>query len=331
MSGLCEQMSLPGPMPDDKAPLPRRLLKVILSDAGLSPGQLALKLTELFPKSSASPMHKISLFSTLALATATLAAPVHATTYELVTASEVEWQHLNPARGDKSPGAGTLWGDRNGSQATGYLLRPTDGFQSPPHIHNVSYRGVVISGVIHNDDPDAARMWMPRGSFWTQPKGEVHITAAQGNNTLAYIEIDEGPYLVKPASEAFDNGERPVNVDATNLVWLNASDLKWNSTAAKDAGIALLWGTNQPGQLRGSLLKLPAGFQGELSSTGDELRAVIIQGQPDYRPANTQAQTRLSPGSYFGALGESRHSLITNSDTLIYLRSDAQVQIRTVK
>jgi hypothetical protein len=144
---------------------------------------------------------------------------------QVVLKSEVAWTYLNPARGDKAPMAGTLWGDRSGTGPTGFLLKPKDGFESPPHIHNVSYRGVVISGVIHNDDPNAADMWMPAGSFWTQPKGEVHITAAKGTETLAYIEIEEGPYLVLPAEKAFDSGERPVNVDKSNIVWLGVSDI----------------------------------------------------------------------------------------------------------
>jgi hypothetical protein len=67
----------------------------------------------------------------------------------VVLTSEVEWTYLNPARGDKAPMAGTLWGDRSGTGPTGFLLKPKDGFQSPPHIHNVSYRGVVISCFIH--------------------------------------------------------------------------------------------------------------------------------------------------------------------------------------
>lgn len=83
------------------------------------------------------------------------------------------------------------------------------GFESPPHIHNITYRGVVIEGVMHNDDPTAAKMWMPPGSFWTQPAGEDHTTAADGETNLIYLEIDSGPYLVKPSAEQFDNGERP--------------------------------------------------------------------------------------------------------------------------
>jgi hypothetical protein len=59
------------------------------------------------------------------------------------------------------------------------------------------------------------------------PQGEVHITSAEGSGSLAYIEIEEGPYLVLPEEEAFDSGERPVNMDQSNLVWLNAADVNW--------------------------------------------------------------------------------------------------------
>ena len=61
---------------------------------------------------------------------------------EVVLTSEVEWTHLNPKRGDKAPRAGTLWGDLNGTGPTGFLLKPTDGFKSPPHIQNVSVHQV---------------------------------------------------------------------------------------------------------------------------------------------------------------------------------------------
>ena len=31
---------------------------------------------------------------------------------KIVSIKDVNWEKLNPARGDKSPQAGTLWGDR---------------------------------------------------------------------------------------------------------------------------------------------------------------------------------------------------------------------------
>ena len=132
-------------------------------------------------------------------------------------AQDVDWSPLNPARGDKSPQAANLWGDRTEDGATGFLVKFVDGFSSPPHIHNVTYRGVVIAGEVHNDDPDAANMWMPNGSFWTQPAGEVHITAVGPTGGTAFLEIQSGPYLVRPSIEAFDNGERPINMEARNL------------------------------------------------------------------------------------------------------------------
>ena len=118
-------------------------------------------------------------------------------TNRVLLSSEIVWEKLNPARGDKSPQAGTIWGDRKGIQATGFLAKFVDGFSSPPHIHNVTYRAVVIKGLVHNDDPEAEHMWMKPGSFWTQPRGEVHITAAKGEENIALVEIDSGPYLVK--------------------------------------------------------------------------------------------------------------------------------------
>ena len=140
-------------------------------------------------------------------------------TNKIGLSSDINWEQMNPARGDKSPLAGTIWGDRKAEVPTGYIGKFVDGFSSPPHIHNVTYRAIVMKGLIHNDDPEAENMWMPVGSFWTQPAGESHITSAKGEGTMAYIEIDNGPYLVKPTTESFDDGERPINIDASNIVW----------------------------------------------------------------------------------------------------------------
>ena len=248
----------------------------------------------------------------------------------IMLASDVEWTHLNPARGDKAPSAGTLWGNRSSSGPTGFLLKPSDGFESPPHIHNVSYRGVVIQGQIHNDDPDAENMWMPSGSFWTQPKGEVHITAAVGAETLAYIEIEEGPYLVHSAEDAFDSGERPVNVDESNIVWLDANAVHWLEAANADVTgpeMAFLWETPDDGGLSGAFLKLPAGFDGVVAASGTSFRAVVIQGLLLHEDAGAQP---LEPGSYFSSVGAHRHEVTCDASAgmcLVYVRSEGAFQI----
>lgn len=256
--------------------------------------------------------------------------PAAGSTSGVILTSEVNWEQLNPARGDQSPKAGTLWGDRNGTGPTGFLVKFVDGFSSSPHIHNVSYRGVVISGLIHNDDPDAADMWMLSGSFWTQPKGEVHITAAKGSPNVAYIEIEEGPYLVLPADKAFDSGERPVNIDESNIVWIDQPGIPASVEGPK---VAYLWGIPQDGHLNGTLIRLPAGFTGQIRSHGSTFRAVVIQGQSLYRiSGKTHGQT-LEPGSYFSSEGESVHHISSEAgvESIIYVRTDGKYDIFPVK
>ncbi len=249
--------------------------------------------------------------------------PTTASTNEVVLVSEVKWEPLNPARGDKSPQAGTLWGDRKGAVPTGFLAKFVDGFSSPPHIHNASYRAVVISGLIHNDDPDGADMWMPAGSFWTQPKGEVHITAAKGTTNMALVEIDKGPYLVLPPEEAFDSGERPINVDASNIVWVDPPGM---SASANGPKLAYLWGNLQKDQPNGTFIKLPAGFTGMIHSHGSIFRAVVIKGELQYLGANAMS---LAPGSYFSSKGQSVHHVAstTGKESIVYIHTDGMYKL----
>ena len=237
----------------------------------------------------------------------------------VVQAENVEWGYLNPLRGDKSPGAANLWGDRTKDTATGMLVKFKKGFSSPPHIHNITYRGVVIEGLLHNDDPTAANMWMPKGSYWTQPAGEEHITAANGDSNLIYLEIDSGPYLVKPSKAAFDNGEAPINVHANNLVWQPVGD----------AQRTYLWGSAVAGELGGSLIKLPADFQGNLVSTGSEFRAVVISGQVKYTSTATNKADStvkvLNTGSYVSSSAHYRHQVATTAETVLYIRTNGDI------
>lgn len=268
---------------------------------------------------------------------------------QLLSTSEVKWEKLNPARGDKSPQAGSLWGNRKASKSTeseyhpgcpvceweqrkdsvptGFLAKFTDGFSSPPHIHNVTYRAVVISGLIHNDDPNAAPMWMPSGSFWTQPKGEVHITSAKGDDVVALVEIDKGPYLVLSPEKAFDSGERPINIDVSNIVWVDPPGITGSFKGPK---IAYLWGNLQNGESNGTFLKLPPGFAGTLRSQGKIFRGVVITGHLKHQDSETKI---LEPGSYFGSSGTSIHQLSCGSDEecTIYIRTDGEYRLKDAR
>ena len=242
-------------------------------------------------------------------------------TNKVVLSSEIVWEQLNPARGDQSPQAGTIWGDRKGKVATGFLAKFVDGFSSPPHIHNVTYRAMVVKGLVHNDDPNAENMWMPPGSFWTQPAGESHITSSKGES-IAYVEIDSGPYLVKPIDENFESGEYPINIAKNNMVWLDKSEAKMIENDKSE--IALLWESNQ---LKGRLIKIQDGFDGEIQNWGNTFHAVVIQGEVEYKTPKTE---KLDAGSYFTATEKSKHKLksINHSDCLIYIRTNGDIRIK---
>ncbi|MGC6459374.1 MAG: DUF4437 domain-containing protein [Akkermansiaceae bacterium] len=252
---------------------------------------------------------------------------------EVVKASKVPWAALNPARGDKGPKAGALWNDRTKESASGFLVRFSDGFSSPPHIHNVTYRGVVLSGLIHNDDPEAEEMWMPPGSFWTQPAGEVHITAAKGQDAMAYIEIDEGPYLVLPKEEAFDKGERPVNVDPSNLVWLSRSETSWVEGVGKDSPeIAFLWGKPAAEEKSGSFLRLPKGYDGKLTSKEGTLRVVMVKGGVTISDDSGKQQS-LVVGEFFSVAGKESVRISTEEEggATVYLQAQGSYLMSEVK
>lgn len=243
---------------------------------------------------------------------------------KVIKAQSVEWGYLNPLRGAKSPGAAELWGDRTKNNATGMLVRFKKGFSSPPHIHNISYRGIVIKGLIHNADPNAEHLWMPSTSYWTQPAGGNHITAANGDENLIYLEIDSGPYLVKPSEKQFNNQEFPLNLHADNLVWQSADEL----TALKTRQamlLAPLWQSNN-GKTKGQLLKLPADFIGYGHVMSEEFKAVIIQGAVNL--ASSKHNDLLEAGSYIELNGAGRFSLSSSQPAILYIRSNGEFDVR---
>lgn len=246
-------------------------------------------------------------------------------TVETLQTANVKWEQLNPARGKSSPQAGTLWGERTGPGPAGFLLKPIDGFKSPPHIHNVAYRGIVISGGIHNDDPNADDMYMPQRSFWTQPAGGIHITAAKGVKSLAYIEIEDN-FTVLPAAKAFVSQENPVNIHASNIVWVTQVDNALNDKTVK---LAYLWQNHENPTLNGQLVKLPKGFNGFINAESATMRVVVIEGHPAYQTNNKQQLTSLEPGSYLGLMGNTKQYVEcpATEDCVMYIRANGAFSV----
>ncbi|GGA73133.1 hypothetical protein GCM10011369_13570 [Neiella marina] len=271
-------------------------------------------------------MKRLVCLSSLPLLSLLLSSVALATNGEVkvVAASDIKWGYLNPLRGKLSPGAADLWGDRTIDTATGMLVRFNRGFESPPHIHNITYRGIVIDGLLHNDDPTAAKMWMPAGSFWTQPAGEDHTTAANAETNLIYLEIDSGPYLVQPSQQSFDNGERPLNVHKDNIVWLNHSEL--HDINASGVDFTYVWQTAS--DISGSMIKLPPNFDGAIRTEASEFRAVVIAGELAHSTDNDKS-TRLTAGSYIESDGGFTHKLTNRGDSeaIVYIRSNGRYSV----
>lgn len=276
----------------------------------------------------------LALFAT-AVGSTQIAAKVSVPQAEVVLRSNLKFIPLNPARGDAAPQAGVLWGDIRKDVPSGVLLKFAPGFSSPPHIHNITYRAVVISGALFNGDANATKLWMGPGSYWNQPAGAPHITAATKDaGATAFLEIQEGPYLVQPTRLFFDNGERPVNVEAGNVVWLDASDVTWvdmsgQASTAQGPKMAFLWGAPEAGKKNGTFLRLPAGFSGSLKGNSSQLRAVVISGNVGYRNAHQPGQKRLEPGSYFGSKGRISHQISceSGSECIIYVRTEGKYDV----
>ncbi|WP_420586852.1 DUF4437 domain-containing protein [Ruegeria sp.] len=247
---------------------------------------------------------------------------------EVVTRDDFELIPLNPLRGDASPKAGVLWGDLREDVASGALIQFADGFSSPPHIHNITYRAVVIEGVVHNDDPTAAMFWMEPGSFWTQPAGETHITAVGPGGGLAFLEIEAGPYLVRPSEEAFDNGERPINNEARNVVWLTAADTTWIS-GETGAEISFLWGEPSAGARNGSFVRLDPGSETRLHTDGTPLKLVLAMGELAHSVDDLSDVQTLTSGSYVGSEGEVSHNITCNdaASCLLYVSATGTYRI----
>ncbi len=237
------------------------------------------------------------------------------------TVKDIPFQPLNPARGDASPQARVLWGDITADMPSGMILKFADGFSSPPHIHNITYRGVVIQGALHNDDPDAAKMWMGPGSYWTQPAGENHITAAKpGAEAVSFLEIFQGPYLVQPPSEAFDNGELPINLEYGNMVWLGEDE---TDRITGPGELTYLWGDPSARNPYGTMLKMTAGNKAAIVAKGEDLRAVIISGKLSLVSPGSTNMTDFETGTLidYQTQGQGVFECVSANDCLLYVRA----------
>ena len=176
-----------------------------------------------------------------------------------------------------------------------------------------------MNGELHNNDENAPTMWMPTGSIWTQPKGQPHITSAQGENAMAYIEIDSGPYLVKPIGESFESDERPINIHTSNVIYLGKGE---STLIGKDSEAQIAYTWKKRNGENGYLLKLPEAFSGEIHSEGTIFYGIVVNGEVAYKMPNTLKPIYLEQGSHFTSKSQAIHKISVLSESLIYIRTN---------
>ena len=169
----------------------------------------------------------------------------------------------------------------------------------------------------------------PQVRFGRNRPEKCTLLRAKGSNSVAYIEIEEAPYLVLRPNKAFDGGSRPINVHESNIVW---TDLPGASVSERAPRVAFLWGDPQDGRPHGKLIKLPAGFRGELWGDGASMRAVLIKGQTDHQLLGGAKTRKLEPGSYFSSAGDTGHRVSCKGaeECILYTRTDGSIDVASV-
>ncbi|PWJ59169.1 uncharacterized protein DUF4437 [Dyadobacter jejuensis] len=132
--------------------------------------------------------------------------------------------------------------------------------------------------------------------------------------------------MVKPINEAFDDGQRPINIHASNVVWLDYKNTSWVSSKSK-AEISFLLNDHEYKSL---FVKLPKGYIGTFETNGSILHSVVIQGQLSYDMPQGQETKVLDAGSYFGSTENATHKVknISNGATMLYIRTNGAVYVK---
>ncbi len=130
---------------------------------------------------------------------------------------------------------------------------------------------------------------------------------------------------MKPINKAFDNGERPINIDISNVVWLDNEKTNWVSSNS-NAQISFLLKNED---FRSLFVKLPKGYSGTIKTEGTVLHSVIIQGELNYLVSQENETKVLDPGSYFGSTSKATHTISNtkNDVVLIYIRTNGSIEI----
>ncbi len=110
----------------------------------------------------------------------------------LVPAADLEWVTNQRGASFSHP-----WKDDNGHH--GDVIRFPAKFDSGPHTHTATYRGVVIQGVLMNpSEGQTTSVQLPTGSTWFVSGGVVHSTKCVSDQDCLFYIHQVAPFDFKP-------------------------------------------------------------------------------------------------------------------------------------
>ena len=136
---------------------------------------------------------KLTIASLLVSASVYIAPSVQAET-KVTTAEDINWGYLNAARGDKSPGAADLWGDRTKDTATGMLVRFNKGIEGSITSSGDEFKAVVIQGSLSYIDEN-------KSNARTLNAGSYVASSTPAKHRLRNISDDETIVYVRASSK----------------------------------------------------------------------------------------------------------------------------------
>ena len=80
--------------------------------------------------------------------------------------------------------------------------------------------------------------------------------------------------------------------------------------------------------MRATLLRLPAGFNGKIENLSPNFRAVVISGGISHQFSKKGAKNQLNAPSYFGAEKNATSIISTEKETVIYIRSNGEFEVK---
>ncbi len=107
----------------------------------------------------------------------------------MVTPDQVDYQPLNPARGDASPQAGTLWGDLDDGGLSASFVKLPAGHTSDLSVESDRLRAVIVDGaLIHSVAGLETQSELGAGGFFESDAGVPHALACHPeSDCLVYV------------------------------------------------------------------------------------------------------------------------------------------------